>query len=174
MKWITRRNIHVDRTSCPWLIRKFIDPHAEFFFVDATTDPAAVDGHTFDMRGAEYGHEGDKCTFQVMLERHALSGDAALVEMGPYFEILTTDLLVEDVHFRRATTSARDLGAKALTVNVSDVAAMGGSPRFALVSLALPADVELSWVVELYGGLRDAAAEYATSIVGGDSSLGCR
>ena len=40
MKWITRRNIHVDRTSCPWLIRKFIDPQAEFFFVDATTDPA--------------------------------------------------------------------------------------------------------------------------------------
>jgi len=106
--------------------------------------------------------------------RVGVGDDAALVEMGPYFEILTTDLLVEDVHFRRATTSARDLGAKALTVNVSDVAAMGGSPRFALVSLALPADVELSWVVELYGGLRDAAAEYATSIVGGDSSLADR
>ena len=74
MRWITRRNIHVDRTSCPWLIRKFIDPQAEFFFVDATTDPTTLDGHTFDMRGAEYGHEGDLCTFQTMLERHGLTG----------------------------------------------------------------------------------------------------
>ena len=82
MRWITRRNIHVDRTSCPWLIRKFIDPQAEFVFVDADADLARLNGHTFDMRGAEYGHEGDKCTFQVMLERHDLCGDAALMEMG--------------------------------------------------------------------------------------------
>jgi len=82
VRWITRRNIHVDRTSCPWLIRKFIDPQAEFFFVDTSTDPTTLDGHTFDMRGAEYGHEGDLCTFQVMLERHGLTNDAALLEMG--------------------------------------------------------------------------------------------
>jgi len=82
VRWITRRNIHVDRTSCPWLIRKFIDPQAEFVFVETSSDPADLNGHTFDMRGAEYGHEGDRCTFQVMLERHALTDDAALVEMG--------------------------------------------------------------------------------------------
>ena len=82
MRWITRRNIHVDRTSCPWLIRKFIDPQAEFIFVEANADVASLKGHTFDMRGAEYGHEGDKCTFQVMLERHDLCDDSALVEMG--------------------------------------------------------------------------------------------
>lgn len=82
MRWITRRNIHVDRTSCPWLIRRFIDAKAEFLFVDAQTDVASLDGHTFDMRGGEYSHEGDKCTFQVMLERHNLCGDPALVEMG--------------------------------------------------------------------------------------------
>ena len=82
MRWITRRNIHVDRTSCPWLIRRFIDPQAEFVFVDPTAAIASLDGHTFDMREAEYGHEGDKCTFQVMLERHQLVADAALVEMG--------------------------------------------------------------------------------------------
>jgi hypothetical protein len=72
----------VDRTSCPWLIRRFIDPQAEFIFVEASSDPATLNGHTFDMRGAEYGHEGDRCTFQVMLERHNLTHDAALVEMG--------------------------------------------------------------------------------------------
>jgi hypothetical protein len=82
MRWITRRNAHVDRTSCPWLIRKFIDPQGEFAFVESTADLSKLDGHTFDMRGAEYGHEGDQCTFQVMVDRHALSGDAALVEMG--------------------------------------------------------------------------------------------
>ena len=55
---------------------------AEFVFVEPNSDPATQDGHTFDMRGAEYSHEGDKCTFQVIVERHNLSGDAGLVEMG--------------------------------------------------------------------------------------------
>ncbi|MBI4491206.1 MAG: chromate resistance protein [Chloroflexi bacterium] len=82
MRWITRRNLHVDRTACPWLIRKYLDPEAEFVFVPAGTDPATLERHSFDMRGAEYGHEGEKCTFQVMLERHHLQGDPALVEMG--------------------------------------------------------------------------------------------
>lgn len=82
MKWITRQNIHVDRTSCPWLIRKYIDPAAEFQFVPAGTDPATLAGHTFDMRGGEYSHEDGKSTFLVMLERHNLQTDAALAEMG--------------------------------------------------------------------------------------------
>jgi thiamine-monophosphate kinase len=96
--------------------------------------------------------------------------DAALVEMGSHLGILTTDMLVEGVHFDRETVSANDLGYKALAVNVSDVAAMGGSPRYGMVSLGLPDEVEASWVVELYGGLRDAAGEYAMAVVGGDTS----
>jgi thiamine-monophosphate kinase len=99
-----------------------------------------------------------------------LGDDAALVEMGSHLGILTADMLVEGIHFNRETVSASDVGYKALAVNVSDVAAMGGSPRYGLVSLALPEDVEASWVVELYGGLRDAAAEYAMAVVGGDTS----
>ena len=51
-------------------------------FVEPNADIASLDGHTFDMREAEYGHEGDRCTFQVMLERHQLVGDAGLMEMG--------------------------------------------------------------------------------------------
>ena len=82
MRWITRRNAHVDRTSCPWLIRRFIDPGAEFVFVSADTDLSDLDGHTFDMRGADYGHEGARCTFEVMLARHGLETDPGLVEMG--------------------------------------------------------------------------------------------
>ncbi len=96
--------------------------------------------------------------------------DAALVDSDSALEILTADLLVEGVHFKPETTSPRDLGYKSLTVNVSDVAAMGGSPRYALVSLAIPPHVDLPWVVELYGGLRDAAGRYEMAIVGGDLS----
>ncbi|MGH2555516.1 MAG: thiamine-phosphate kinase [Actinomycetota bacterium] len=99
-----------------------------------------------------------------------LGDDAALVEMGSHLGILTSDMLVEGIHFDRETVSANDLGYKALAVNVSDVAAMGGSPRYGMVSLGLPEEVEASWVVELYGGLRDAAGEYAMAVVGGDTS----
>ena len=102
--------------------------------------------------------------------RLGVGDDAAVVEIGGHHAVLTTDMLVEDVHFRRSTTGPRDLGAKSLTVNVSDVAAVGGSPRFAVVSLGLPPDTELPWVVELYGGLRDAATDYGMSVVGGDTS----
>jgi thiamine-monophosphate kinase len=102
--------------------------------------------------------------------RLGLGDDAALVDLGTNQMVLTADLLVEGVHFQRQTTSPHDLGYKALVVNVSDVAAMGGSPRYALVSLGIPRTVEMAWVVELYAGLRDAASEYATAIVGGDTS----
>ncbi len=82
MRWVTRRNAHIDRTGCPWLIRRFIDPAAEFAFVEPAADPATLDGRTFDMRGADYSHADGRCTFQVMVERHGLAGDPALVEMG--------------------------------------------------------------------------------------------
>jgi thiamine-monophosphate kinase len=96
--------------------------------------------------------------------------DAALVEMGPHLGILTTDLLVESVHFERETTSPRDLGYKSIAVNVSDVAAMGASPRYGLVSLGLPSSTDPAWVVDLYGGMLEATSEYAMSLVGGDVS----
>ena len=98
-----------------------------------------------------------------------IGDDAALVDMGDRLAILTTDMLVEGVHFRR-TIAPRDLGYKAIAVNVSDVAAMGGSPRYGLVSVGLAEDEEIGWIVELYGGVRDAAAEYGMAVVGGDTS----
>lgn len=99
-----------------------------------------------------------------------IGDDAAVVEPGSGHLVLTTDLLVERVHFERGAISARDLGAKAITANVSDVAAMAASPRYALVSIATPLDVEAAWVIELYGGMREACAEYALALVGGDTS----
>ena len=94
--------------------------------------------------------------------------DAAVVEGGRGSQVLTTDMLVEGVHFDRAATSPRDLGYKAIVVNVSDIAAMAASPRFALASLGLPDEVDAAWVMELFGGMREAGGEYALSLVGGD------
>jgi thiamine-monophosphate kinase len=102
--------------------------------------------------------------------RVGVGDDAAVVRAGPGDLVLTTDLLVEGVHFERDSISARDLGAKAIAVNVSDLAAMGASPRYGLVAVALPLDIETAWVMELTGGMRDAAAEYALSLVGGDTN----
>jgi hypothetical protein len=82
MKWITRRNLHIDRTASAWLIRGHIDRRAEFEFVAAGTDPATLDGHSFDMRGGEFSHVGEQCTFEVLLTHFDLGGDPALVEMG--------------------------------------------------------------------------------------------
>ena len=99
-----------------------------------------------------------------------IGDDAAVVEAGSGQQVLTSDMLIEGVHFERSSISARDLGAKAVVVNVSDMAAMAASPRYALVSIGLPRDVEASWVVELYGGMRAACEEYALSLVGGDTN----
>lgn len=116
MKWITRRNVHIDRTSCPWLIRKYIDPEAEFFFVDPKTDPRILDGHTFDMRGGEYTHEADRCTFQVMLQRHNLAGDPALVEMGR----IIRDADVPPSRTRRAESAGLDALIRGFQLIVPD------------------------------------------------------
>lgn len=96
--------------------------------------------------------------------------DAAVVEMGPGSAVLTTDVLVEGVHFSLTSISPRDLGYKAVVVSVSDIAAMAASPRYALVSLSMPPGTDESWVVELNGGIRTACDEYALSLVGGDLS----
>jgi len=71
MKWATRPGIHVDRTACAWLIRRFVDPEAEFVFV---ADPSEVpeDATPFDMRGVELGHRGGECSFEAVLRRYEL------------------------------------------------------------------------------------------------------
>jgi thiamine-monophosphate kinase len=95
--------------------------------------------------------------------------DAAALETGP-LSLLTTDCLVEGVHFRRDWSPARLLGRKALSVNLSDIAAMAGVPRHATVSLCLPAELPVSFVDELYDGLLERAAETGVAVVGGNLS----
>lgn len=99
-----------------------------------------------------------------------IGDDTAILEMGSGDLVLTTDMLVEGVHFDPAAISTTDLGYKSIVVNVSDVAAVAGSPRYATVGLALPSGTPSGWVIDLYRGMVDACGEYGLSIVGGDLS----
>jgi len=85
--------------------------------------------------------------------------------------LFTCDMLVEGVHFRRSwpALSGESLGWKALAINISDIAAMGGRPTFALVSLALPGQTEVDFVDQVYSGLLRCANEYGVTLAGGDS-----
>lgn len=95
--------------------------------------------------------------------------DAAAVETGP-LTLVTSDALVEGIHFRREWSPPRLLGRKALSVNLSDVAAMAGLARYATVSLCLPPDIPLAFVDGFYDGLLERAAETGVSLVGGNLS----
>jgi len=79
MKWITRERPKIDRIACPWLIRKFVDPSAEFIFVprDQVFEQAKqLDAIPYDIPGAEYSHVGDQCTFDYIVEKHGIQDKA--------------------------------------------------------------------------------------------------
>jgi hypothetical protein len=77
MRWITRERIKVDRVACPWLIRKFIDPNAQFVFLPPDTEWASVtDGTVFDVPGCELGHRGEEVSFDSFLRRYELADPA--------------------------------------------------------------------------------------------------
>ena len=87
---------------------------------------------------------------------------------GAVTEFYTTDTMVDGVHFTSHTTPWRDLGWKALASNISDIAAMGGVPAWALVTLGLPSDTLVADVAELYAGMSEICGEYGAQIIGGD------
>ena len=79
MKWITRKNANVDRIACPWLIRRFVDPEAEFLFVpyEQVAAVADVEGAIpFDVPGAELGHVAGRCSFESILRKYHLDDPA--------------------------------------------------------------------------------------------------
>jgi len=85
MKWVTREGASVDRIACPWLIRKFIDPDAEFLFVPREDVLAVAEregAHSFDAPGATYTHRDGMCSFDVLVEEFELAGDPALVGLA--------------------------------------------------------------------------------------------
>ena len=81
MKWVTRSHVHVDRVACPWLISRFVDSDAEFFFVPASQVTRAGEemGATpFDAPGVELGHKDGKCSFETIIEHYGLTDKALL------------------------------------------------------------------------------------------------
>jgi thiamine-monophosphate kinase len=101
----------------------------------------------------------------------AIGDDAAAFTTAPgQLTLITTDLLVERVHFLRAAISGFDLGYKSLAVNLSDIAAMGGTAREAFVSIAIPDDCRLDYLEAVYSGIKDLAAEFDVNVLGGDTT----
>ncbi|MEJ2474161.1 MAG: thiamine-phosphate kinase [Desulfobacterales bacterium] len=101
----------------------------------------------------------------------AIGDDAAAFRSDPeLLNLVTTDLLIERVHFMRDAADGYSLGYKALAVNLSDIAAMGGTARNAFVSIAVPQDVTLDFLDDFYRGIKRLAAEHEVNILGGDTT----
>lgn len=99
-----------------------------------------------------------------------IGDDAAVTAPAPAMQLLTsTDMLLEDVHFRRRWHDPHRLGRKSLAVSISDIAAMGAQPRWALLSLAVPAGLPLDFLDEFTSGFLAMAAEHGVALIGGDT-----
>jgi len=103
--------------------------------------------------------------------RVGIGDDCAVLDPQPGVALLaTTDLLIEDVHFRRRWAEPADIGWKSIAVNLSDIAAMGGRPRWALVALACVEDTNPDEIEAFYGGALALARTHGVAVVGGDTS----
>ena len=124
---------------------------SEFDFIDALRQRAGASGHSLVA---------------------GIGDDAAVLRSTAGKEtVITADLLVEDIDFRRTTTPPFLLGHKALAVSLSDIAAMGARPLWSMVSIGVPEDVwETDFVERLYDGLLDLANRYGVQLIGGDTS----
>lgn len=100
-----------------------------------------------------------------------IGDDCAVIPKGNDEALLvTTDLLLEDIHFLTKAISPEDLGYKCLAVSLSDIAAMGGLPQFAFLSLALPPNTDVAWVDSFFEGLHSLAQDHHISLLGGDTT----
>ena len=94
MKWITREHVKVDRVACPWLIKKFVDPDAEFLFAPSDqvmSIAARENAMPYDVANVELGHHGKECSFEAILKKYDLIRDPALVLLGKIVNGADTD-----------------------------------------------------------------------------------
>ena len=94
MRWITREKVKVDRVACPWLLKKFVDPQAEFLFVpaDKVMEAAQKENATpFDCKDVELGHHGKECSFEAIVKKYGLAKDPALVLLAKIVNGADTD-----------------------------------------------------------------------------------
>ena len=115
MLWITRPHPHIDRTACAWLIRRFVDPEAEFAFASDAEAAAALGGIPFDMRGVELGHHEGRCSFETILARYRLT-DPALHEMAA----MVHDADIDDDKFRSPEAPGLDAIVRGLGLVTPD------------------------------------------------------
>ncbi|MFN6483243.1 MULTISPECIES: thiamine-phosphate kinase [unclassified Nostoc] len=117
----------------------------------------------------DIGEQGLLERLQRFCPPEIIGDDAAVLETTPgQFLVVTTDVLVDGVHFSNLTTSPEDAGWRAAAANLSDLAAMGASPLGITVGLGLPGELRVSWVERLYQGMTECLQKYNTPIVGGD------
>ena len=118
MRWATRRGVHIDRAACAWLIRRFVDPDAEFVFVTGRAEVPA-DATPFDMRGVKLGHQrtadGQDCTFETILRRYDLT-DPVLWKLAE--AVHEADL--EDDRFDAPTAAGLDAVLRGLSMTLDD------------------------------------------------------
>lgn len=98
-----------------------------------------------------------------------IGDDCAVICKGSGFQLITTDALVEDVHFLMDFITPENLGFKAIAVNVSDIAAMGGKPESAFLTLALPKSLNVQWLKNFMRGIKLACERYEIHLLGGDT-----
>jgi thiamine-monophosphate kinase len=139
---------------------------SEFDFINS------VRHHAFRRQQSSEGESPSSFALSPSSLLSGIGDDAAVVrETAGRDTLITTDLLIEDIDFHRDTTTSRLLGHKALAVSLSDIAAMGGRPRWALLSLGIPHDIWNSdFLDELYEGFFALADRYDVRLVGGDLS----
>jgi thiamine-monophosphate kinase len=117
----------------------------------------------------DIGEQGLLEILQSFCPQEVVGDDGAVLKTRSDRElVVTTDMLVDEVHFSDRTTTAFDVGWRAAAANLSDLAAMGAEPIGITVGLSLPGDVAVSWVEELYRGMVSCLKQYKTAIVGGD------
>ena len=115
MKWATRRNCHIDRAACAWLIRRFVDAEAAFVFVDDMDDVPA-DATPFDMRGADLSHRGGDCTFETFLRKYDLD-DAVLWEIAR----IVHEADLDDERYDAPEAPGFDVALRGLSMVVDDL-----------------------------------------------------
>ena len=120
MKWVTRERPKTDRIACPWLIRRFIDPDAEFLYVpldDVLTVAVSEGARSFDAPGAEFTHRDGKCSFEVFVDEFGLSSDPALVRLA---RIVHAADVSEDAGTDPLGPGLEAIGSGGLAVEVDD------------------------------------------------------
>lgn len=125
------------------------------------------------MKKSEFGFIGDIAKLFGTLPHHGfepIGDDCTVLPLGDEAMVMTTDMLIEDIHFLRGASSAEEVGEKSLMVNISDVAAMGAKPVATLLSIALPESARGEWSEAFMRGYYEASKREGVALVGGDTT----